>query len=199
MKKSYCLVACVMVLVPALLFAAYKKGDLVETRGGKSGIWFPGKVVSVDGGKIMVSSFGWDNNVEEIQKNAIRPVTRDGEVVVRKGGSVWATVSADGTIRVNGSIVGSLAADGTVRKNGSIVGAVAMNGEVWKGGSMRGSVWPTSELYTNSGIVGSIDNNDGTIRKGGSIWGRVDNFSRKFRDMRAALAVLAFFSSEFGY
>jgi hypothetical protein len=199
MKAKYCLMAVTAVLIPTILFAAFKKGDLVETRGGKSGIWFPGKVASVDGGKIMVSSFGWEQNVVEISKNAIRPITRDGDVVVRKGGSVWAIVSADGTIRINGSIVGSLADDGTVRKNGSIVGSVAMNGEVWKGGSMKGSVWPTSELYTNSGVVGSIDNVDGTIRRGGSIWGSVDNFSRKFRDMRAAFAVIAFFSNEFGY
>lgn len=189
-----------LVFIPALLFAAINVGDLVETRGAVSGIWFPGKVVSVKGDKFSVISFGWEKNgAKEYDKSAVRSATPDGEVAIRKAGSVWAVVSPDGTVRVGGRIAGSIDRDGTVRVGGSIAGSIAMNGEVWKGGSMRGSVWASGEIYCGGSVVGTISNVDGTIRKGGSIWGGIDSFSRKFRDMRMALAVLAFFTDEFGY
>jgi cytoskeletal protein CcmA (bactofilin family) len=188
------------VLLPVCLFATINVGDLVETRGPVSGIWFPGKVVSMRNGKYNVISFGWEKNgPKEVESSFIRPITANSKVIIRKGGSVWAEVSPDGTVRIGGSIVGSIDGSNTVRKGGSIVGSIEMNGEIWKNGSMCGSVWPSGEIYANGSIVGNISNQDGTIRKDGSIWGTIESFSRKFREMRIALAMLAFFSDEFGY
>ena len=201
MRKKTCLYLVSLILIPACAAtAAWKVGDKVETQGAKSGIWFAGEVTRVEGDKVTVASWGWMNNPEVVPTARIRALQSFSTVTVRRGGSVWAWVSVDGTIRVGGSIVGSIdPEDGTVRKSGSIVGRIFWNGEVHKAGSLAGSIWPTSEMYRGGTVIGGIDNRDGTIRKGGSIWGSIDGFHHTFQEFRMAFAVLAFFAPEFGY
>lgn len=178
----------------------YKEGDYIERKGAKSGLWFPGSIKRIEGNKIVISIWGWEQNEEEAKLEVLRPLSSNNIIKIRKGGSLWAEVTEDGTIRISGSIVGSISEeDGCIRKNGSIVGYIYLNGILVKDGSEVGAIWPSSELYRNGSIIGEIDNQDGTIRLGGSIWGNIDNFTHKWRDFRYTATILAFFAPEFGY
>ncbi|HOJ65232.1 MAG TPA: hypothetical protein PLE45_12520 [Spirochaetota bacterium] len=177
----------------------YKIGDYIEKKGKVSGLWFPGVVLRVEGDNIIIKTWGWDDEME-VTSDILRPLTSDNVVTIRANGSVWAEVDEGGAIRINGSIVGSISSEeGTIYKNGSIVGSISFNGVLYKNGSEVGSIWPSGELYREGSIIGEISNSDGTIRLSGSIWGNIDNFSYKWRDLRYTSAVLAFFAPEFGY
>ena len=200
MKRIMCIVMCAAVLFPAAVFAAWKAGDKVEMRGKNSGIWFPSEIKKIEGAKYFVLIDGWnDEDMDETDASFLRKVTPNGVVTVRKGGSVWGTVSPDGTIRINGSIVGQFSQDGTVRKNGSEVGSVDSGISIRKNGSEIGGHTPMGEMRRNGSIIGGIDRTDGTIRLNGSIWGSIDGYSKKWRDIRAAVALLVFFADDFGY
>ena len=121
------------------------------------------------------------------------------EITIRKGGSIWATISPDGTIRVNGSIVGEVGADGDVRVSGMISGEIGSDGTIRKSGSIAGEISSDGTLRANGSIVGSIEN-DGTLRSNGSIWGEADAALGAERNRNAVAAVLVFFAgSDFGF
>jgi hypothetical protein len=191
-----------LIAIPGILFSAsWKKGDKVEMRGASSGIWFKSTIKDIKGKNYYVLSDGWSqDSVREVDASFLRPLTKSGTVTIRKGGAVWATVSPDGTIRINGSIVGSFDEDGgTVRKSGSIVGTIDAGTGIYKNGSGVGIFEPMGDVYRKGSLIANIDPSDGTIRLSGSIWGGIDGFTRKWRDVRASMAVLVFFAPEFGY
>ena len=121
------------------------------------------------------------------------------EITIRKGGSIWATVSPDGTIRVNGSIEGSVEEDGNVRVSGMNSGEVSSDGTIRKSGSIVGSIESDGTLRANGSIVGGVET-EGTIRNNGSIWGSADSCCPDNRSRNAVTAVLVFFAgAEFGF
>jgi hypothetical protein len=199
-----------MVLIPFMVFisglvasaADYKKGDFIERQGSQSKLWFQGEVLDVEGSTITIGLWGWmDSDPEVVEDMArLRKLSITKDVIIRKNGSVWATVSPNGDIRVNGSIAGSINGDdGTIRKSGSMVGEIYFHGAIRKSGSEVGAIESGGDLRRNGQIIGSINNQDGTIRLNGSIIGGIDGFAHTFREMRLAAAVLAFFAPEFGY
>ena len=121
------------------------------------------------------------------------------EITIRKGGSIWATISPDGTIRVNGSIAGEVDEGGEVRVSGMISGEIGSDGTIRKNGSIAGEIGSDGTLRANGSIVGSIDD-DGTLRSNGSIWGEADASLGAARNRNAVAAVLVFFAgSDFGF
>ena len=121
------------------------------------------------------------------------------EITIRKGGSIWATVSPDGTIRVNGSIEGSVEESGNVRVSGMNSGEISSDGTIRKGGSIVGEISADGTLRANGSIVGGVES-DGTIRNTGSIWGDADNCCPSERSRNAVAAAIVFFAgSDFGY
>lgn len=121
------------------------------------------------------------------------------EITIRKGGSIWATISPDGTIRVNGSISGEVGADGEVRVSGMISGEIGSDGTIRKNGSIAGEIGSDGTLRANGSIVGSVES-DGTLRSNGSIWGEADASLDDARNRNAVAAVLVFFAgSDFGF
>jgi len=200
MKKH--IVSILLILtIPVLLSADnWKADDRVEMRGPSSGLWFSSTVKNVEGNTYYVLSDGWnEDEVSECDESFLRAVTKNEQIAIRKGGSVWATVGADGRIRIGGNIVGEFSDDGTVRKSGNIVGKIEYTGNIRKGGNLVGAVEPMGDIRRGGNIIAGFAGADGTIRLSGSIWGKLENFSKKWRDVRAAMAVLAFFSADFGY
>lgn len=121
------------------------------------------------------------------------------EITIRKGGSIWATISPDGTIRVNGSISGEVNEAGGVRVSGMISGEIGSDGTIRKNGSIAGEIGPDGTLRANGSIVGSVES-DGTLRSNGSIWGEADASLGSARNRNAVAAVLVFFAgSDFGF
>ena len=121
------------------------------------------------------------------------------EITIRKGGSIWAMVSPDGTIRVNGSIEGEVEDSGNVRVSGMNSGEISSDGTIRKSGSIVGSIESDGTLRANGSIVGSVET-DGTIRNNGSIWGSADACCPGDRSRNAVAAVLVFFAgSDFGF
>ena len=121
------------------------------------------------------------------------------EITIRKGGSIWATVSPDGTIRVNGSIEGEVEENGNVRVSGMNSGEIDAAGAIRKGGMIAGAIESDGTLRANGSIVGSVDA-DGTLRRNGSIWGEADASLDSARNRNAVTAVLVFFAgSDFGF
>jgi len=121
------------------------------------------------------------------------------EITIRKGGSIWASVSPDGTIRVNGSIEGSVEEGGNVRVSGMNSGEISSDGTIRKSGSIVGSIESDGTLRANGSIVGGVET-DGTIRNNGSIWGSADYCCTDERSRNAVAAVLVFFAgSDFGF
>jgi hypothetical protein len=192
----------ILIILPGVLFSdPWRTGDIVEMRGASSGIWFKSTIKDIKGSTYYVLSDGWaEDNVREVDASFLRPLTKTGMVTVRKGGSVWATISPDGTIRINGSIAGNFEYDGgTVRKAGSIVGLIEPGTGIYKNGSGVGIFEPMGDIYRNGSNIAGIDPADGTIRLSGMIWGRIDGFTRKWNEVRATMAALVFFAPEFGY
>ena len=121
------------------------------------------------------------------------------EITIRKGGSIWATISPDGTIRVNGSIAGEVDENGGVRVSGMISGEIGSDGTIRKNGSIAGEISPDGTLRANGSIVGGVES-DGTLRSNGSIWGEADASLDAARNRNAVTAVLVFFAgSDFGF
>ena len=121
------------------------------------------------------------------------------EITIRKGGSIWATVSPDGTIRVNGSIEGSVEENGNVRVSGMNSGEISSDGTIRKGGMIDGEISSDGTLRANGSIVGGVES-DGTIRNNGSIWGDSDNCCPSERSRNAVAAVVVFFAgADFGF
>ena len=121
------------------------------------------------------------------------------EITIRKGGSIWATISPDGTIRVNGSIAGEVDENGGVRVSGMISGEIGSDGTIRKNGSIAGEIGSDGTLRANGSIVGSVES-DGTLRNNGSIWGEADASLASARNRNAVTAVLVFFAgSDFGF
>ena len=121
------------------------------------------------------------------------------EITIRKGGSIWATISPDGTIRVNGSISGEVDENGGVRVSGMISGEIGSDGTIRKNGSIAGEIGSDGTLRANGSIVGSVES-DGTLRSNGSIWGEADASLDSARNRNAVTAVLVFFAgSDFGF
>ncbi|MBP7865607.1 MAG: hypothetical protein KA419_06620 [Acidobacteria bacterium] len=118
------------------------------------------------------------------------------EIEIRRHGSMWAVVEADGTIRINGSMVGRFEDDGTVRKNGSMVGEVEPGGIIRKHGSMVGEIEQGGTLRIRGSMRGEIESN-GTIRLEGSLWGEARPCCGTYADLRAVAAVIVFFTGEF--
>jgi cytoskeletal protein CcmA (bactofilin family) len=118
------------------------------------------------------------------------------EIDIRKGGSLWARVEADGAVRIDGSIVGKLEADGAVRVGGSIAGAVEEDGTIRRDGSIVGAVESDGTLRKEGSVIGEIED-DGTIRRDGSIWGSAEGCCPDHPSKRAVAAVLTFFSDAF--
>ncbi len=208
----------VMCLVSAL-GASYERGQKVEVEW--HGTWYPAVVIEVGQGqwKIHYDGYGddWDewvgtDRIKPAGSKPARQVTETpkaastgksgseggGEITIRQGGSIWASVSANGTIRVQGSIVGEIGNDGTVRKSGSIVGAVESNGTIRKSGMIVGEIESGGTLRRSGMIIGAIEG-DGTLRKDGSIWGSAASCCGSHAARRKVAAVLAFFSDAFGF
>ena len=196
---------------------AFQVGDPVEIE--YSGTWYPGNVKEVKADQFFISYDDYDSSWDEwVESSRLRiPETTDEEVstresseeavandepqeiTIRKGGSIWASVSPDGTIRVNGSIEGEVEANGNVRVSGMNSGEIAADGTIRKSGSIVGSIDPDGTLRANGSIVGSVEN-DGTLRNNGSIWGDADNCCPDKRSQNAVAAVLVFFAgSDFGF
>ncbi len=74
-------------------------------------------------------------------------VAMASETWVRRDGSLWARVEADGTIRESGSIVGEVEPDGTLRRGGSIIGAIEAGGIIRRDGSIWGRSEPACEDF----------------------------------------------------
>jgi hypothetical protein len=200
MKKHIIPILLILTLPVLLPADNWKVGDRVEMRGKSSGLWFPATVKNVEGNTYYVLSDGWnEDEVSECDESFLRVITKNEQVAIRKGGSVWATVGAEGRIRIGGNIVGEFSDDGTVRKSGTIVGKIEYTGKIRKGGNLVGAVEPMGDIRRGGNIIAGFAGADGTIRLSGSIWGKLESFSKKWRDVRAAMAVLAFFSADFGY
>jgi hypothetical protein len=120
------------------------------------------------------------------------------EITLRKGGSLWASVEANGTIRIDGSLAGEFESNGNVRRGGSLVGEVEENGTIRFNGSIVGEIESNGTLRHNGSIIGEIESG-GTIRLSGSIWGSAEKCCGSSRDRRAVAAVLAFFTADFGF
>ena len=139
---------------------------------------------------------------ETAQPNAPAKAAEDQgpeEITIRKSGSIWATVSPQGTIRVNGSIEGEVEENGNVRVSGMNSGEIDSSGVIRKGGMIAGSIESDGTLRANGRIVGSVES-DGTIRNNGSIWGDADHCCPNMRSRNAVAAVLVFFAgSDFGF
>jgi len=58
--------------------------------------------------------------------------------------------------------------------------------------------WDSGTVRKNGMIVGQVEA-AGTIRKDGSIWGSVSCEGSDYKSVRRASAVIAFFSSDFGF
>lgn len=208
----------VFLLIP-LFGASYEVGQKVEVEW--HGTWYPAVVIEAGQGqwKIHYDGYGddWDEWVgpDRIKASGAKPARQvaeapkaaspaqsgaggGGEITIRQGGSIWASVSANGTIRVQGSIVGEIGNDGTVRKSGSIVGEVESNGTIRKSGMIVGEIESGGTLRRSGMIIGAIEG-DGTLRKDGSIWGSASSCCGSHAAKRKVAAVLVFFSGEFGF
>ena len=205
--------------------SAFQAGDKVEIEYG--GTWYPGNVKEAKAGQFFISYDDYDSSWDEwVESERLRiPETAgeessDGnseevvsdeetatldssvevqEITIRKGGSIWATVSPDGTIRVNGSIEGEVEDNGNVRVSGMNSGEISSDGTIRKSGSIVGSIESDGTLRANGSIVGGVET-DGTIRRNGSIWGSADACCPGDRSRNAVAAVLVFFAgSDFGF
>jgi cytoskeletal protein CcmA (bactofilin family) len=127
---------------------------------------------------------------------AARLGTGGEEMDIRKGGSLWGKVEADGTIRIDGSLAGEIEADGTVRVQGSILGAVEEDGTIRRDGTIVGAVEQDGTLRKGGTIIGAIED-DGTIRRDGTLWGSAEGCCPDHAAKRAVAAVLTFFTDEF--
>jgi len=78
------------------------------------------------------------------------------DIVIREGGSSWATIKDDGTIRIGGTSVGKFESDGTVRKSGSSVGKVESDGTIRDGGSSWGSASNCCESHRSKRAVAAV-------------------------------------------
>jgi hypothetical protein len=200
MRSKWIILAMAALLIPGTLWAALKVGDEVEIKGKTNGTWFPGTIAEIKGDAYFFKWAGWEgSDLVETDKAHLRPYPKVGAVTVRKGGSLWASVAADGAIRVGGSIVGKFSEDGTVRKMGNIVGSVELNGDIRKGGNIVGKIETLGDLRRSGNIIGNVEAATGAIRNGGNIWGKIEKYSMRFRDLRAATVLLVFFDTGFGY
>lgn len=119
-----------------------------------------------------------------------------GEIDVRKGGSLWARVEADGRLRIDGSLKGEVERDGDVRKDGSIVGSISPDGDVRAGGSLVGRLEKDGAVRRDGALIGEIEDG-GTIRRHGSIWGSAEPCCGDFDAKRRVLALLVFFDDAY--
>ena len=120
----------------------------------------------------------------------------EGDVDVRKGGTLWARIERGGAVRVGGTIAGEIEKDGTVRVGGSIAGSVERDGTIRDGGTIRGRVEKDGALRLDGTIVGRIED-DGAIRRDGSIWGSASPCCATFDETLRIAAILYFFDSGF--
>ena len=120
----------------------------------------------------------------------------EGDVDVRKGGTLWARIERGGAVRIGGTIAGEIEKDGSVRVGGSIAGSVEKNGTIRDDGTIRGRVEKDGALRLDGTIVDRIED-DGGIRRDGSIWGSASPCCAAFDETRRIAALLYFFESGF--
>ena len=217
-RKARILVGFVLVLLAAASrsLAGYHKGQKVEVEW--HGTWYPAAVLEAKADSWLIHYDGYGSEWDEwVGPARIRPggetppariavastsagssASAGHDIVIRKGGSLWAEVEAGGTIRVNGSIVGEISGDGTVRRSGSIVGEVESNGTIRVNGSIAGEIERSGTFRRGGSIVGEIEDG-GTIRLNGSIWGSAESCCPTHAAKRKVAAVLVFFTDDFGF
>lgn len=108
---------------------------------------------------------------------------------LRRNGSVFAKIEANGDIRIRGRVVGKFESNGNIRIKGKVVGKIEANGDIRIRGRIVGKVEKNGDVRMSGRVVGKIESN-GDVRKAGRVIGSAKGVKKEWA------AVVFFFLDE---